>query len=141
MRDEDVPECQRILRACFVPPVAESYCLAIAMKDGKVTDYVVAEYMGLVVGLMLFELRQDEVYGACLAVCPHFQGGGVGRLMAEWLIAKLPEFGSPSLTLHVHENDQIPQRLYKSLGFKHVATIPNVYPDGGAALAMRLDVP
>jgi len=138
LSDNDVEQAGDVLRACFIPPVAELYCRVLADRHTVDLAFTVAEHEGMVVGLMMHRREAGgSLYLACLAVGPYFQGRGVGKRMVEWLKSRLPRLGCREITLHVHSLEEIPQRLYLRCGFEIIETIPNCYVDGAAAHHMR----
>lgn len=139
LRDDDLSAVESILRLCFVEAVAERFVQEVSNRSLTGMTYMVADHEGSVIGLMAYIpcKNQDAIYFALLAVCPHCQERGVGRMMVEWLKAKLPDFALKTIALHVQVNDEVPQHLYATCGFETIETIPNLYPDGGGAHHMQ----
>ena len=84
-------------------------------------------------GAILFALWGDEVAGACalirhgdevyeltkMAVTPALQGRGIGRALAEAVIARARKLGARTLYLQTSPILETAVRLYEKLGFRH----------------------
>jgi len=85
--------------------------VAIAMrKDGKEHSH------RKLIGYMLFEIEDDHVYLAEIAVRKKWRSLGAGRKMIRWLMKKLPEYKRTQIKLFALNEDA--GRLYRRLGFK-----------------------
>ncbi|MEY3966979.1 MAG: tRNA ((37)-N6)-threonylcarbamoyltransferase complex transferase subunit TsaD [Actinomycetota bacterium] len=70
-----------------------------------------------------------------------YRGQGLGRKLAESLIAKAKSQGSEQVMLEVRADNPAAIKLYESLGFEHIDTRKRYYqPDDIDALIMRLEI-
>ena len=83
-------------------------------------------------GVLLLEAhrKRDRIYS--LAVDPKFHGRGIGRRLVE-----LVQMNGRPLTLDVGERNHEAARLYRSLGFRRVGTVPGRYRTGERVLIMN----
>jgi ribosomal protein S18 acetylase RimI-like enzyme len=68
-------------------------------------------------GVLVVEVRPDEVYLGLIELLPEFQRRGIGAAIIGQLIADAGRRGLP-LTLHVLKANKPARRLYERLGFR-----------------------
>lgn len=97
----------------------------------------VAEQAGEVVGVFVIRPNQpgsgSHVANASFAVAPHAQGQGLGRKMGEVALSFAKEAGYTAMQFNIVVSTNQPAiRLWTSLGFDIVGTVPNAFkePDG-----------
>ena len=76
-----------------------------------------------------------------LAVLPMFRRYGVATALLRASIRKLRRAGARSVSLMVRRGNTPAIALYRSLGFRRVATVARYYPRGVTAWRMRLELP
>ena len=115
------PDDQRTLNDPEREVIAPGGAIVVAVVDGEV------------VGTGALVVEGDGVYElAKMAVTPAWQGHGIGRLVAERLLAIARERGAKKVEL-VSQSGLAPAlKLYTSLGFRHVPV--------GAVSYQRADV-
>ncbi len=75
-----------------------------------------------------------------LAVLPRYRCHGVGTALLRAAIRKLRRAEAGSVSLMVRRENKAAIRLYRSLGFRRVATVAGYYPRGATAWRMRLEL-
>jgi ribosomal-protein-alanine N-acetyltransferase len=112
--------------AAFAAPwqlSAEMVHLALAQAD-----YVsVAEYAGQVIGYQLTTPSRTGAHLARLAVCPEWQGRGLGRALVADLIAHYERRGGRELTVNTQHNNAASLAVYHHLNFRPTGTEFPVY--------------
>ena len=73
-----------------------------------------------------------------VAVAPHVQGRGIGRLLVEHLIVAAARRGAGSLLLEVRADNRSAITLYQSVGFERLSVRRGYYRPGLDAWVMRL---
>lgn len=76
-----------------------------------------------------------------LTVSPRAQGRGVGRALLEKALHALQERGVRRVFLEVAADNPPAIRLYRSLGFRQIGTLPDYYAPGRPALHMLRSQP
>ncbi len=72
--------------------------------------------------------RGDHVGTASFMVAPQARGRGVGRLLGEHVVARLAELGYAAIQFNaVVETNTAAVRLWQSLGFEVVGTVPRAF--------------
>lgn len=95
------------------------------------TVYLIAEINGEIIGachVALFRERMDHIAGFGIAVKQGFRGFGLGKYLMESIIkmAKTELKPKPKIIeLEVYECNKPAIALYKKMGFKQVAKVPN----------------
>lgn len=101
---------------------------------------VVALSGGRVVGALNALLRKGgytaRLYS--LAVDPQERGRGIGGLLVRQLAKRLPA-AYTALSLEVRHDNAAARALYERLGFTVCEDLPGYYPDGGAAVRLRVE--
>lgn len=129
----------RVERACFGldawPKEAFEECVAavphyflVAQVDARLAGYVIAA-----------ATRHGGEIDS-LAVLPRYRGRGVATALLRAAIQKFRRAGAGSVSLMVRRGNKAAIALYRSLGFRRVATVAGYYPRGAAAWRMRLDL-
>ena len=77
-------------------------------------------------GYVCFWLVFDELHVMNLTVHPDSRRRGIGRRLAEWMLARGKEAGSRRATLEVRASNGAAIRLYEKLGF-HTAAVRGGY--------------
>jgi [ribosomal protein S18]-alanine N-acetyltransferase len=78
----------------------------------------VAEYRNRVIGYMVYDLELHKIKLLNFAVAREFQRTGVGRQMAQRLIAKLSAAGRRRLVLMVRESNLVAQKFWHACGLR-----------------------
>lgn len=102
---------------------------------------------GRIVAAYLMDHDCDEAYDAmawqvdapadevgilhALRVLPEYGGRGYSRRLVEHAIAEARSRGMRALRLDCIEDNEVPQRLYRSYGFEHRGDADITYPDIG----------
>lgn len=81
---------------------------------------------------------EEVVVLHALRVLPRYEGRGFFRRMMEHAICTARARGQKAMRLDVLKGNDIPQRLYRSLGFIHVDTVDITYADIGAPMPFLL---
>jgi len=108
------------------------------MRGSSLT--VVALNSSRVVGALNALLRKGgftaRLYS--LAVDPQERGRGIGGLLVRQLAKRLPA-AYTALSLEVRHDNAAARALYERLGFTVFEDLPGYYPDGGAAVRLRVE--
>ena len=108
------------------------------MRGSSLT--VVALSAGRVVGALNALLRKGgytaRLYS--LGVDPQERGRGIGGLLVRQLAKRLPA-AYTTLSLEVRHDNAAARALYERLGFTVFEELPGYYPDGGAAVRLRVE--
>ena len=91
------------------------------------------------IGYMLFEIEDDHVYLAEIAVRKKWRSLGAGRKLIRWLIKKLPDFKRTQIKLFALNEDA--GRLYRRLGFKGDSSMTYDSPVAASHAATTADCP
>ena len=103
-----------------------------------VRHYLAADEGAALVGYAGLLLGPDAAEVQTLAVAPHAQRRGVGRLLVRELIAEAARRGAPEMLLEVRADDPGARRLYASEGFERVGVRRGYYRRGTVdALVLR----
>jgi ribosomal-protein-alanine N-acetyltransferase len=76
-------------------------------------------------------LQFDQAHITTVAVDPHYQRRGIGRLLVAVLIRLAREGGMQDATLEVRESNNAARRLYRGFGFFEVGRRVRYYRDNG----------
>ena len=96
----------------------------------------VATYNKDILGYLMIRYLKNEINIINIAVTHLFQGKGIGRLLINHMIKKLPM--QSSIFLEVKKGNFPAINLYSSIGFKQVGLRRNYYQDGKDAILMHL---
>lgn len=90
------------------------------------TQLLIASYNDEPCGFAISREVVDEEELLMIAVDPHYQGKGVGRVLLEQLIANAANNSIAAIFLEVRSNNPA-QNLYKKIGFQKVGQRPGYY--------------
>ena len=88
-------------------------------------------------GFVLARVVADEAEILTLAVDPHGQGQGAGRLLLQAAMGEARRRGAVAMFLEVAPSNAAALALYGSAGFVQVGRRPRYYPGGSDALVLR----
>ncbi len=94
-----------------------------------------------IAGYVVLWRVSDEVHLLDLAVAPELRGRGIGRLLAERVLAESRSCGARLVTLEVAEDNVPARHLYESVGFLAASTRRDYYGPGRAAVVMERVTP
>lgn len=113
----------------YRPEVWENRILYYLRRDPD--SSVVAESQGRVVGFMLGEVRSGEFgleeptgWVEVLGVDPEARGGGIGRRLAEAMLAHFKAKGATTVRTLVDENMDGIAAFFRSMGFQPSRVMP-----------------
>lgn len=105
-----------------------------------VEDELVGEMNYMVNPGHLFDKRQDTAWIGIIIGEPDGRGKGVGYQAMLFLEKEIASRGLKRIELGVFEYNEQAQRLYKKLGYKEVARIPDfTYKDGSMWADIRME--
>lgn len=132
---QDVTTIDEKIGGAYRPDVWEARIGYYLRRDPE--GPVAAEADGRVVGFMLGEVRSGEFgleeptgWIEVLGVDPDFRGGGVGKKLAEAMLAHFRELGATSVRTFVDEDREDIGKFFESLGFEPASLRPFVMPLG-----------
>jgi len=132
---QDVTTIDEKIGGAYRPEVWEARIGYYLRRDPE--GPVAAEADGRVVGFMLGEVRSGEFgleeptgWIEVLGVDPDFRGGGVGKKLAEAMLAHFRELGATSVRTFVDEDRDDIRKFFESLGFEPASLRPFVMPLG-----------
>jgi ribosomal-protein-alanine N-acetyltransferase len=135
----DMPEVLAIERASFDDPWREDD-FARALRQRHIIGRVV-ERDEQIIGYMIYELHRNRLHLLNIGVAPDCRRRGVGRAMIELLQGKLSERRS-RIMLEVCETNLDAQLFFRSLGFRAISVLHDLYEDTTAdAYLMRYRQP
>lgn len=106
--------------AIWMRPESDREATFVARLEGDIvaTAYVKSNGVGL----------GDHIANAGWMVAPVFQGRGIGRPFAEWVIDRAREFGYHGMQFNsVVATNTAAVGLWESLGFEIVGTVPDAF--------------
>lgn len=125
MTKAHIPEVAELEKLCFSSPwSAQSLELltregigmgVVYMQEGKVVAY----------GGMLCVVDQGQITN--IAVHPDYRRQGIGRAIVGALLKHAMDEKFEEVTLEVRKSNQPAQAMYRSMGFKAIATRPGFY--------------
>ena len=89
-----------------------------------------------ILGLCSSWLVLDELHLTLIAVHPIHQRKGLGKFLLSDLIKRSKSLRTNQIHLEVKETNEPAKALYKSMGFKTIASRSNFYEDGTSALLL-----
>ena len=128
MTMKDLDEVMEVERQCFTTPWSR-YSFVCELKDNQFSHYIVAKYMGKIIGYAGMWIILDEAHVTNVGVLPEYRGGGVGELLMRSLIIAAKEHGAKKMTLEVRKSNYVAQNLYSKLGFEPVGIRRGYYLD------------
>jgi L-amino acid N-acyltransferase YncA len=113
-------------------PSTDEAAARAAWMQQPPTVVFVAEQAGTVVATAFLRPAQpglgDHVANAAFMVDPDHAGGGIGRRLAEHVMAQARELGYMAMQFNaVVETNAGAVELWRSLGFRVLATVPNAF--------------
>jgi len=93
----------------------------IAAEMTKGIDAIVAEWNGEMLGCVLIEEREGDLYFGRLSVLPSARGLGLGRLLIDAVEAEARRRGLAGVRLGVRLILTDNQRLFQSLGYRETS--------------------
>ncbi|MBR5881781.1 MAG: ribosomal protein S18-alanine N-acetyltransferase [Clostridia bacterium] len=125
LRAEHIPEVAELEKLCFSSPwSAQSLELltregigmgVVYLKDGKVVAY----------GGMLCVVDQGQITN--IAVHPDHRRQGIGKAIVGALLKHAMDEKFEEVTLEVRKSNEPAQAMYRSMGFRAIATRPGFY--------------
>jgi len=137
MRWPDIEAVHAIEAAVFEvdPWSAEQFWGELAQPTRA---YVVAEDDGTIIGYAGAYLLPPDADVQTIAVSGSAQGGGVGRMLLEELIAIAVSHECAQLLLEVRSDNVSALGMYERFGFESISKRRDYYASGVDALIMRL---
>lgn len=106
--------------------VENPHLFLVAKVGGMIAAYSVSRIVG----------RRAELDS--IAVARRYQHRGIGGTFLGLLIGKLRRTGCETLSLMVRRDNHSAIRLYRTLGFRRIRTVPFYYEDNETAWRMQL---
>ena len=97
------------------------------LKENSTCGWIAISLDEIPVGFILARVIADEAEILTFAVCPSFQGQGIGRYLLKELMNFLESVNCIKIFLEVAVDNKIAIDLYTSIGFKSIGTRPNYY--------------
>ena len=114
-----VMECVHEAFSCYVErmglkpgPMLMDY--AHEISENQVS---VVEIQGQIIGVLVMKIKIEGFLLDVIAVDPHFQGVGVGKLMLEFAESEAQQQGYTSIYLYTHEKMTENLALYAKIGY------------------------
>jgi ribosomal protein S18 acetylase RimI-like enzyme len=139
---DDVPAITALVTAAYsvyVPRMGRRPMPMLADYGAVVADQEtwVAVEDGAVVGVLVLEPEPDSLLVENVAVAPHAQGRGVGRLLLDHAEDRAREHGAGDIRLYTHQTMTENVALYRARGFVDDQRRPD---DGTARVFLRKPV-
>lgn len=80
------------------------------------------------VGYGILSAAAGEAHILNIAIAPHLQGHGLGRMFMHFLLETARHHGADTAFLEVRPSNRVAMRLYDSLGFNQVGVRMDYYP-------------
>lgn len=125
MRYGDLSEVMAIERAVYDFPWSEGN-----FRDALAAGYScwVAEEGGTLLAYAVMMVALDEAHLLNIAVAPGWQRRGLGRRLADHMLALARAHGARTAFLEVRPSNLPARRFYDVLGFDEIATRRHYYP-------------
>ena len=136
--EADVPAIAAIEAVSFKTPWTAEMILS-EMKE-PLSHFYVAVSGDTAIGYYGFLHILDELHILNVAVCPDYQGKGVGKALMADLIERAASLSARAVTLEVRESNLAAKRLYERVGFVLSGTRPHYYMDKENALIYWLEL-
>ena len=125
MKQRHVEAVAELEKECFSDPWSAS---SVASElENPLSQWLVAESFGEVIGYIGSQTVLDEADMLNLAVAPMYRRQGVGEALIEALCARLSDNCVKTLALEVRESNAPAISLYEKLGFTLAGVRPNYY--------------
>lgn len=135
--EEDLSQVAQIEVAAIRPPWSRE---AFAAEIGKahhhfwvITD---DETDCQVLAYAVFSFPAEQAHIQTIAVRPESLRQGIGRHLLRQIIAFVMRKKGESVILELRQSNQAALKLYQSLGFVVIRSLPKLYPDGEDAFVM-----
>ena len=128
MEERHIPAIAQLEQACFAHPWSEQ-ALREELENEQAVFFVAEDETGRLMGYTGMHVVLGECYMDNLAVDPSFRHKGVGRALLQALIDWARTHKGVFLTLEVRPSNEIPRRLYTSMGLREVGRRPRYYTD------------
>lgn len=143
-RKEDLNEAVHLEQTCF-----STYSLSRRqlnyLQNRQNNIFLVAEQEGRIVGeaIALVRHHKSGVTGRIysLAVSDEFRGRKLGRRLMSQLIEELSHRGVRRAYLEVEQSNTSAVKLYETLGFRSIGTLPDYYGEGRNGWHMVCEIP
>jgi [ribosomal protein S18]-alanine N-acetyltransferase len=129
MIQRDLPEILHIERCGFRYPRTEEQFLNYLRESNHIC--MISENSDRVIGFMLYGLHRTHIALESLAVDHDFRRQGVGRQMADKLIAKLSAHRRSSIKAMVRETALEAQCFWRAVGFLALGVEGEYFRDSG----------
>ena len=125
MREEHIPEVAELEKLCFSSPWS-AQSLELLTREG-IGMGVVYLHEGKVVayGGMLCVVDQGQITN--IAVHPDHRRQGIGKAIVGALLKHAMDEKFEEVTLEVRKSNEPAQAMYRSMGFRAIATRPGFY--------------
>lgn len=110
---------------------------SIAAEMAKDTHVIVAERNGEMLGCVVIQELEDDLYFGRLAVRPAARGLGLARLLIDAVEAEAKRRGLPGVRLGVRVVLTDNQRLFQSLGYREISREAHPGFDHPTSINMR----
>lgn len=132
---KDLPTLMRIEAECFIAPYNKEQFL-YELKENPVSNVVVVEYNGIIVGFYDYWHTFDSATICQIAVSKLYRRLGLADLMLKDIIKDCYAKRVVNITLEVRTNNVAAIKLYEKNGFIKVLTKPQYYSNGDDAFYM-----
>ncbi len=125
MQSSDLDHIIRIEREIFLFPWSLGN-FADSIKAGYVCQ--VLQQTNTLIGYGIMMMSPEEAHVLTLGIAANWQGKGWGKKLLQHLIEYAKSAHAKSVFLDVRESNYSAARLYKKMGFRHIATRKGYYP-------------
>jgi ribosomal-protein-alanine N-acetyltransferase len=126
---EDLPQITALDQICFSLPWPEnSYRFELTQNPAS-SCWVAALPDGLILGMLVMWLIEDEAHIATIAIHPDYRRVGLGKRLLAHGLREARARGMISATLEVREHNDAAIRLYQQYGFEVVGRRKRYYQD------------
>ena len=115
-------------RRCSLNPWTEDYIVA-CLRQRNTIGMVIEDEDENVIGYMVYQLYKYRLRVLNVAIDPDYQRQGHGLALICYLIAKLSPDRRNRITVDVRDGNLPAQLFFKSLGFRAVAVLKDMYAD------------
>ena len=124
MQSSDLDHIIRIEREIFLFPWSLGN-FADSIKAGYVCQ--VLQQTNTLIGYGIMMMSPEEAHVLTLGIAANWQGKGWGKKLLQHLIEYAKSAHAKSVFLDVRESNYSAARLYKKMGFRHIATRKGYY--------------
>lgn len=101
-------------------------------------EFIVAEFNNKVIGYVIGQIRNDKASIGSVAVDPKFRREGTGYQLLTFILNHFREKKVKLVKAEVRTTNEGSIKLFRSLHFKIIKTLPKFYPDGGDAYLLEV---